>query len=131
MSQNGNEDGGQRIDSNSPNQTKNRRTINNFIPKPPLHNAYNTTTNGSILNKPKTDYLKERRIKREQDIQSGAHLKDSWLKNLSNKKLSKKEKFIRIKEKAREIEELALRKEQLLNVKGASDNYGNMQSHSG
>lgn len=43
--------------------------------------------------------------------------RDTWLKNLSNKKLSKKEKFIKIKEKAREIEELALRKEQLLNLK--------------
>ena len=34
-----------------------------------------------------------------------------WLVHLTNKKLSKKEKFYKIKEKAREIEEMALRKE--------------------
>jgi len=54
---------------------------------------------------------------------SAKRLKDSWLKGLSDKKLSKKEKFLKIKEKAREIEELALRKEQLLNAKGVIDNY--------
>jgi len=77
---------------------------------------------------PKTDYLKERRLKREQQIVrdggSGTkRLKEGWLRSLSDKKLSKKEKFIRIKEKAKEIEELALRKEQLLNAKGSMDNY--------
>lgn len=53
------------------------------------------------------------------------------MNNLNSKKLSKKEKFMRIKEKAREIEEMALRKEQLLNVKGAIDHYGNLQSVNG
>ncbi len=43
--------------------------------------------------------------------------RQEWVVHLNNKKLSKKEKFIKIKEKAREIEEMALRKEQLLNVK--------------
>ncbi len=43
--------------------------------------------------------------------------------------MSKKEKFLKIKEKAREIEELALRKEQLLNAKGTIDNYS--QQHGG
>ena len=37
--------------------------------------------------------------------------RETWLKNLNNKKLSKKDKFLKIKEKAKEIEELALRKE--------------------
>lgn len=45
------------------------------------------------------------------------------MKSLTDNKLTKKEKFLRIKEKAREIEELALRKEQLLNAKGIADNY--------
>ena len=68
-----------------------------------------------------TDYLKERREKRQQekDQERG---KD-WASTLQNKRLSKKEKFLRIKEKAREIEEMALRKEQLLLVKGSGDNY--------
>ena len=34
-----------------------------------------------------------------------------WIHHLNNKKLTKKEKFLKIKDKAREIEELALRKE--------------------
>jgi hypothetical protein len=38
-------------------------------------------------------------------------LRESWIKSLQNKKMSKKEKFLKIKEKAREIEEMALRKE--------------------
>lgn len=46
-----------------------------------------------------------------------------WVVHLTNKKLSKKEKFYKIKEKAREIEEMALRKEQILNVKGTGDFY--------
>lgn len=45
--------------------------------------------------------------------------------HLNNKKLSKKEKCEKIKEKARELEEMALRKEQILNVRGGTygDNY--------
>ena len=59
--------------------------------------------------KPKTDYLKERRMKRESNVDNIQ--REVWLKSLNNKKLTKKEKFLRIKEKARVIEELALRKE--------------------
>ena len=40
-----------------------------------------------------------------------------WTTYLSNPKLSKREKFLRIKEKAKELEETALRKEQLLMMK--------------
>ena len=57
----------------------------------------------------KTDYLKERRHKRELMMQQEKN--KEWLVHLTNKKLSKKEKFYKIKEKAREIEEMALRKE--------------------
>jgi hypothetical protein len=58
----------------------------------------------------------------------GGGLRESWIRNLKSKKMSKKEKFMRIREKAREIEEMALRKEQLLNVKGAIDHYGNLSN---
>eukprot|EP00347_Sterkiella_histriomuscorum_P021530 403333656 len=151
MSQNGNEevaeqsqDAAQVITKRSQKHGIPRRNNNNFVPKPPLPNGFHTQSNQSMnLNNNNTlsqstrpvytDYLKERRQKRElQYSQSGSahkeHLRDSWMKSLQNKKLSKKEKFIKIKEKAREIEEMALRKEQLLNVKGAIDHYGNLQN---
>lgn len=60
--------------------------------------------------------MKERRHKRELRAEADKH--KEWVTHLNNKKLSKKEKFHKIKEKAREIEEMALRKEQILNVKG-------------
>jgi len=44
-----------------------------------------------------------------------------WTKCLSDKKLSKREKCERIKEKAKEIEEMAIRKEQILSVKGGGE----------
>lgn len=51
----------------------------------------------------------------------------------ASKKLTKKERFMKIKERAREIEEMALRKEQLLNVKGATsmDHYSSAHNMSG
>jgi hypothetical protein len=97
--------------SHSPPHARKTRNNNNFVPKPPLPNG----ASNRYEDKPKTDYLKERRIKREQNLEKIE--REVWLKSLNNKKLSKKEKFLKIKEKAREIEELALRKEQLLNVK--------------
>ncbi|CDW78384.1 UNKNOWN [Stylonychia lemnae] len=107
---------------------------NGLLAKPPLHNAFKTIQNienkaNPDQKKPQTDYLKERRLKREKNISTG--IKESWLKSLNLKKLSKKEKFLKIKEKAREIEELALRKEQLMNAKANNDNMqsgGNQKS---
>jgi UDP-2,3-diacylglucosamine pyrophosphatase LpxH len=64
--------------------------------------------------------LKERRKRRELALSDEKH-KD-WTTLLNNKKLSKKEKCDKIKEKAKELEEMALRKEQILNVKGNFDN---------
>ena len=55
-------------------------------------------------------------------MQQSEEKRQDWTATLNNKKLSKKEKFVKIKEKARELEEMALRKEQILNVKGNFDN---------
>jgi len=43
--------------------------------------------------------------------------------HLHNKKLNKKEKCIKIKEKAKEIEEIALKKEQILNIKAGTTQF--------
>ena len=113
---------------NSQSPPHGRRTKNNpnFIQKPPLPNIVSIRNDEKP---PKTDYLKERRMKRETNVDNVQ--REVWLKSLNNKKLSKKEKFLRIKEKAREIEELALRKEQLLNVKSTNgDHHGGTVSGS-
>lgn len=53
-------------DSSSPPQGRKTKNNKNFMPKPPLPNV------GSNRNddKPKTDYLKERRLKRETNIEN-------------------------------------------------------------
>ena len=78
-----------------------------------------------------TDYLKERRKKKElmMTMTNTNEKRKDWTILLNNKKLSKKEKCEKIKEKAREIEEMALRKEQILNIKGSFiDNKGGSNS---
>ena len=62
--------------------------------------------------------MKLRRQKRE--LLQLEEKRQDWTVHLNNKKLSKKEKCMRIKEKAREIEEQALRKEQIINIKGGT-----------
>ena len=49
---------------------------------------------------------------------------------MSNKKLSKNEQFKRVQEKAREIEEMALRNEQILNVRQNGDLFKRNNSQS-
>ena len=64
------------------------------------------------------DWLKDQRLKREEEQKQGQRRRaNDWERHLQDQKLSEKEKYEMIKEKAKAIEEDAKRREKILAVR--------------
>ena len=71
---------------------------------------------------PSVDWLKEQRLKREEEAKQGMKQRaKDWERHLADQKLSEKERYELIKEKAKAIEADAKRRERILAVKSTSN----------